>query len=129
MAEQPDASQQYLALISEYDESLEQFSRRAYDLVVAEARRIVEAMPDDINEFCMAMGGCTFTGKRGGKFDPDEFSEDDYDSDRIRMDSSDFIEEQFAPEFFEMVREFDDRFKVTSNPVRFKAGMKPVYDW
>ena len=82
----------------------------------------------------MAMGSCFFTTKVGGKYDWISMSEEQADEwfespDYVREFNGMINDENFQQEFFSMVEDLDDKFKVKGYPVRFKANSKLVHDW
>jgi len=109
---------------------------RAIYLIKKEARRILHEDPN-LDEFVMAMGGCFFTIKEGGKYDTTEMSDDEWEewteSEGYVYHYHGIVENEphhpFQPEFFDMVDEFNDQFKVCGYPVRFKANTKEVHSW
>lgn len=91
-------------------------SKLAIELVESEARKILAADPE-LDEFVMAMGGCLFstTNKERG-YTP-------------RGGGSNILDEEVAPDFFEMVDDLDDKFCVKGHPMRFTANGQIVKDW
>ena len=124
-----EAIEKINALVADADD-------RAIYLIKKEARRILQEDPN-LDEFVMAMGGCFFTIKDGGEYDmttmTDEEWEEWMESDEYVYSYKGIIDNDashpFQPEFFDMVDEFDDQFKVCGYPVRFKANTKEVHNW
>ena len=119
------------------DKLFDRASDLAIELIKNEAREILKA-DDGLHEFIMAMGGCFFTIKEGGKYDAlntmtdeqyDEWCESDeyvntHGGGIIDNDATDF-----QKEFFDNVDELNEKFCVMGYPVRFTATSKEVYHW
>ena len=112
----------------------EEASEMAVKIVIDEARKILKD-DDGLFEFVMAMGGCFFTIKDGGKYDmmnlTDEAYEEWCESDDYVNVHHGIIDEKatdFQEEFFDMVDDLDE-FNVTGYPVRFTADSDEVHDW
>ncbi len=102
-----------------------------------EARKILQA-DDGLGEFIMAMGACFFTIKEGGCYDTSEMSDEEYEafeeSDDYLYSYNGIIEHErseyvWQKDFFDMVDDLNDKFKVCGFPVRFTANSRPVHDW
>lgn len=107
------------------------YATRAYELVVTEARRILDSEPDDVQEFVMGMGAYGFSATPGGKYDGHSMTEEDWEDESIpHADSDTFIPVgRVWPDFVELVDALDNLFHITGNPIRMRTGMKPVHDW
>ena len=92
----------------------------AINLIEKEARKILVADPE-LQEFIMAMGSCYFTTTnpdRGYRINSGTGILDETDK-----------EEDFQLEFFEMIYELNDQFKVTGCPMRFTAKGELNNNW
>lgn len=112
----------------------EEASEMAVKIVIDEARKILKD-DDGLFEFVMAMGGCFFTIKDGGKYDMMNLTDEEYEewceSDDYVNVHHGIIDEKatdFQEEFFDMVDDLDE-FNVTGYPVRFTADSDEVHDW
>jgi len=114
-------------------------SDRALYLVKREARRILREDPD-LNEFVMAMGSCYFSYKKGGKYDPLSYTEEQLiqmednewnfygaEDGILHNDLSNAV--RFQPEFFDMIDDLDADFRISGYPVRFTAEGEELSDW
>lgn len=105
--------------IKKIDKLFDTASDLAEKLVESEARKILAA-DRELDEFVMSMGGCFFTTEneergwcpRGGG------------SNIINEDQDDL-----APEFFEMVEDLNDKFKIMGCPMRFTANGETIRNW
>jgi hypothetical protein len=98
------------------DELFDKGAELAIELVESEARKILVA-DSELDEFVMAMGGCFFTttNKERG-YAP-------------RGGGSNILDDDVAPDFFEMVENLNDRFSVMGYPMRFTVKGKIVKNW
>lgn len=124
-------------LLAEIEEAFESASDNAVRIVCSEAREILKA-DDGLDEFIMAMGGCFFTIKEGGKYDTREMTDEEYEaweeSDDYLYSHAGIVEndrrdEPFQESFFDMVDDLVERFNVTGFPVRFTAKSLNVHNW
>ena len=120
-------------LSEEFDKEAEKLARNAIDIVINQARIILQNDPN-LYEFIMAMGGCFFTIKDGGKYDvlsytDEEWDEYCYSDEYVRSFYGIIDDDDFQREFFDLVEKLDDMFKVKGYPVRFTATSKEVHDW
>ena len=111
----------------------EAVSDKAVKIVIKAARQILQNDPD-LDEFVMAMGACFFTIKEGGKYDALNLSDEEYDEwcespDYVREYQGMIDDENFQKEFFDIVDELDDKYKVKGYPTRFQANSKEVHEW
>lgn len=109
--------------LREIDQLFSGASDLAIALIKDEARKILKADPN-LHEFIMAMGGCFFTRKEGGKYDINQMTDDEWD-EWVEIDYS----HDFQKEFFKMVDGLNEDFKVMGYPVRFTATSKEVHHW
>jgi hypothetical protein len=120
-------------LSKQFDEEAEKLSRNAIELVINQARIILQN-DENLYEFIMAMGSCFFTVKDGGKYDPDSYDDEGWDDfcesdDYVRSYKGIIDDDDFHPEFFDLVDKLDEMFRVKGYPVRFTANSKEVHDW
>jgi hypothetical protein len=107
---------------------------RAIYLIKKEARKILESDPN-LDEFVMAMGGCFFTIKEGGKYDSLSYTDEEWE---LWCETDEYVrtyyniisdDDNFQKEFFSMVEDLNEKFKVCGYPVRFKANTEEVHEW
>lgn len=120
-------------LSKEFDKEAEKLSKNAIELVLNQARIILQNDPN-LYEFVMAMGSCFFTVKDGGKYDALSYTDEEWDEycesdDYVRSFHGIVDDIGFHLEFFNLVDKFDDMFKIKGYPVRFTATSKEVYNW
>jgi len=116
-----------------HEQSLYETSLIAIKLIQHEARKIL--MEDDgLNEFIMAMGTCFFTYKEGSKYDMNSYDDDLWEKwaesdDYVRAYRGIIYDDDFHPEFFSMIEDFNYKFSVKGAPMRFTATSTVVTDW
>lgn len=120
-------------LSKQFDEEAEKLSMNAIELVINQARIILQNDPN-LHEFVMAMGSCFFTVKDGGKYDPNSYTDEGWDDfcesdEYVRSFHGIIDDDDFQREFFDLVDKLDKMFKVKGYPVRFTANSKYVHDW
>ncbi len=124
------------AIMAEIDKLFDRASDLAVQAVVNEAREILKA-DDGLHEFIMAMGGCFFTIKDGGKYDALNTMDDDEYDDWCESDEYvnvhhgiiDNVATDFQQEFFDNVDDLNEKFNVMGYPTRFTATSKEVHEW
>jgi hypothetical protein len=119
--------------LKKIDDLLKSADELVIQLVKDEARKILKA-DDGLHEFIMAMGGCFFTLKDGGKYDDKEMSDEEWEEwtesdDYVRFYKGILDDKDYQKEFFDMVDDLNNEFKVCGYPVRFTATSQEVYDW
>jgi hypothetical protein len=120
-------------LSKQFDEEAEKLSRNAIELVINQARIILQN-DENLHEFIMAMGACFFTIKDGGKYDWDSYTDEEWDDfcesdEYVRSYKGIIDDDDFHPEFFDLVDRLDEMFRVKGYPVRFTANSKEVHNW
>jgi hypothetical protein len=115
------------------EKEIEKLSENALQFVLNRARIILQNDPN-LHEFVMAMGSCFFTAKDDGKYDPNAYTDEEweewcYSDDFVNNYKGIIDDENFHSDFFELVDGFDDKFNIKGYPVRFTANSKEVHDW
>lgn len=119
--------------LTKIDDLLKSADELAIQLIKDEARKILKS-DDGLYEFVMAMGSCFFTLKDGGKYDDSNMTDEEWDEwtesdDYVNFHYGILDDKDYQNEFFTMVDDLDNDFKVCGYPVRFTATSQEVYDW
>ena len=120
--------------IEQIDDLFAKASNLAIRVIVDGAREILKA-DDGLDEFVMAMGSCSFSYKKGSKYDI--FSYTDEQAEQMENDGHDWYgaydgilhDYRFQFEFMEMVDDLNEKFNVLGYPVRFTADSEENNDW